>query len=279
MKSNILITLITFTLLIGCKSNRPTIDQDKNTTTKIEDVGIPIREYSISAVLWQQHSAEYRALTYQAFNMARIQLDYILDNKIEYAKPITIVVDIDETVLDNSPYSGKQVELNEEFSTFRWTEWVKKKQAKPISGALDFLNYAKSKEIEVFYISNRSINQKKETIENLRIMGFPFSDEAHVLLKANVSGKEPRRIQVTKSYEIVLLLGDNLSDFSMVFDNRSTIERNRSVDSLKAAFGTKFIVLPNPMYGDWETKGLLEGKYNWTPFQKDSIRRSKVISY
>jgi len=279
MKSNILIALITFTLLIGCRSNRSTINQDKNTTTKIEYIGIPIREYSISAVLWQQHSAEYRALTYQAFNMARIQLDNILDNKIEYAKPIAIVADIDETVLDNSPYSGKQVELNEEFSTFRWTEWVKKKQAKAISGALDFLNYAKSKEIEIFYISNRSINQKKETIENLRIMGFPFSDEAHVLLKANVSGKEPRRIQVKKSYEIVLLLGDNLSDFSAVFDDRSTIERNQRVDNLKTNFGKKFIVLPNPMYGDWETKDILEGKYDWSNFQKDSIRHQKLKSY
>jgi len=279
MKNNILIALIAFTLFIGCKSNRPTLNQNKNTTTEIENVGILIREYSISAVLWQQYSAEYRALTYQAFNMARIQLDNILDNKIEYAKPIAIVADIDETVLDNSPYSGKQVELNEEFSTFRWTEWVKKKQAKAISGALDFLNYAKSKEIEVFYISNRSINQKKETIENLRIMGFPFSDEAHVLLKEDVSGKESRRIQVNKSYEIVLLLGDNLSDFSAVFDDCSTIERNQMVDNLKTNFGKKFIVLPNPMYGDWETKGILEGKYNWTPFQKDSIRRSKLISY
>jgi len=279
MKSNILITLITFTLLIGCKSNRLTINQDKNATTKIENIVIPIREYSISAVLWQQHSAEYRALTYQAYNMARIQLDNIINDKIEYAKPIAIVADIDETVLDNSPYSGKQVELNEEFSTFRWTEWIKKRKAKGISGALDFFNYAKSKDIEVFYISNRSINQKKETIENLRIMGFPFSDEAHVLLKANVSGKEPRRLKVRESHEIVLLIGDNLSDFSMVFDNQSTAIRNTKVDSLKASFGTKFIVLPNPIYGDWETKGILERKYDWSNFQKDSIRHSKVISY
>jgi len=279
MKSNVLIALITFTLLIGCRSNRSITNQDKNATTKIEDVGIPIREYSISAVLWQQHSAEYRALTYQAFNMARIQLDNILDKKIEYAKPIAIVADIDETVLDNSPYSGKQVELNEEFSTFRWMEWVKKKQVKAMPGALDFLNYAKSKEIEVFYISNRSINQKKETIENLQMIGFPFADAAHVLLKKNSSGKEPRRLKVRESHEIVLLIGDNLSDFSMVFDNQSTASRNKKVDSLEAAFGTKFIVLPNPMYGDWETKGILEGKYDWSNFQKDSIRRSKVISY
>lgn len=93
--------------------------------------------------------------------------------------------------------------------------------------------------MEVFYISNRSINQKKETIENLQAMGFPFADEIYVLLRDTTSEKEPRRSNVRKSHEIILLIGDNLSDFSMVFDDRSTDERNKSVDCLKTAFGKK----------------------------------------
>jgi len=278
MKSNLSIVLLTFTLLIGCKSNKPTINQDENITI-IEDVGIPVREYSIQSVLWQQHAAEYRALSYQAFNMARIQLGNILNHKIEYAKPIAIVTDIDETVLDNSPYSGKQVELDEDFNTVRWTEWVKQKKAKALPGALDFFNYAKRNGVEVFYISNRSINNAIETIENLKMIGFPFADEAHVLLKDSLSGKEPRRLNVQRTHEIVLLLGDNLSDFSEVFDDQSTVVRNHKVESLKTYFGNKFIVLPNAMYGDWETHGILEGKYEWTNFQKDSIRHQKIRSY
>jgi 5'-nucleotidase (lipoprotein e(P4) family) len=118
-----------------------------------------------------------------------------------------------------------------------------------------------------------------ETIENLQVMGFPFADKAHVLLKDTISGKDPRRLQVQETHDIVLLLGDNLSDFSEVFDNRSTLERNKSVDSLKALFGVKFIVLPNAIYGDWETNGILEKKNDWSNFQKDSIRHQKIISY
>ena len=276
MRYNILVLFLAFAFLIGCKSQQT---QTENEALAVKNVIVSNREYSIQAVLWQQHSAEYRALAYQAFNLAQIQLDHILDNKIEYKKPVAIVTDIDETVLDNSPYSGKQIELDEPYSKLRWMEWVKKKKAKAIPGSLDFFNYAKSKGIEIFYISNRSVNQKKETIENLKTVGFPFADETHVLLKDITSEKETRRLQVTKSYEIIQLIGDNLSDFSMVFDNRSTADRNKSVDSLKAAFGKRFIVLPNPMYGDWETKGILEGKYNWTPFQSDSIRHQKIKSY
>jgi 5'-nucleotidase (lipoprotein e(P4) family) len=122
--------------------------------------------------------------------------------------------------------------------------------------------------VEMFSISNRSINQKKETIENLQMLGFPFADETYVLLKEDISGKESRRSIVQESHEIVLFVGDNLSDFSKVFDDQWTEVLNIRVDCLKSYFGKKFIVLPNPMYGDWETKGILEGKYNWTNFQK-----------
>jgi 5'-nucleotidase (lipoprotein e(P4) family) len=279
MKNNILITFFAVSLLFGCKSHDFSENQEEQKEGNIENINIPIREYSIQSVLWQQQAAEYRALAYQSFNLAQIQLDNMIANKMAFKKPLAIVTDIDETVLDNSPYSGKQIELDEEYSTLRWKEWVQKKKAKAIPGALDFFNYAKSKGVEVFYISNRSTKQKTETIENLQITGFPFADGAHVLLKDTISGKEPRRLQVQDTHEIVLLIGDNLSDFSEVFDDRSTIERNRTADSLKAVFGVKFIVLPNPIYGDWETKGILEGKYDWTNFQKDSIRHQKIRSY
>ena len=276
MKKNILITLFALTLIIGCKSQ---ITQTEYETPRVKNINSSIREYSILTVLWQQHAAEYRALTYQAFNIAQIQLDNILSNKIEYKKPLAIIADIDESLLDNSPYNGKLIELDEEYSKSRWLEWGKEKKAKAIHGALDFLKYAKSKDVEVFYISSRLVEQKAETLENLQRSGFPFADADHILLRANSSGKEQRRLKVQQSHEIVLLIGDNLSDFSMVFDNQSSSKRNNRVDSLRTSFGKKFIVLPNPMYGDWETKGILEGKYDWTNFQKDSIRHRKIKSY
>ena len=208
-----------------------------------------------------------------------MQLDIIIANTTDAKKPLAIAVDIDETVLSNSPYFGKQIQVDEDFSTSRWTEWIPQKKAKPIPGALHFLNEAKRKGVFVFYISNRAINQKNETIENLKLMEFPDTKTTQVLLKETISGKEPRRPQIQENYDIVLLIGDNLSDFSEVFDNRSTLEINTKVDSLKSLFGKKFIFLPNPMYGYWETNGILEGKYNWSNFQKVSIRHNKIKSY
>lgn len=276
MRYSSLILFLFSVLVIGCKSHVLPTDCE---LSEIEKDAFPTREYSVQAVLWQQHSAEYRALAYQAFNLAKIRLDNILDKATDAKIPLAIVTDIDETVLDNSPYSGKQIELNEEYSALRWKEWVEEKKAKAVPGAFGFLHYAKNRGVEIFYISNRSINQKKETIENLQIVGFPYADNKHVLLKDTARDKEARRDEVIKSHEIVLFLGDNLSDFTNIFDNRTTDARNKSVDSLESAFGKKFIVLPNPMYGDWETKGILEGKYHWTTFQKDSIRRKKIKSY
>lgn len=271
MKNIFFTILFVFTLFIGCKSQITQIKQEKTNS-------IPVKEHTIQALLWQQNAAEYKALTYQAYNLAQFQLDKILADN-DFSKPIAIVTDIDETVLDNSPYSGKQVELDENYSSSRWAEWVKKLKAEEIPGALSFFNFAKSKGVEVFYISNRSVNQTKETIENLKLKGFPFADETHVILKTSSSEKETRRNNVKKTHEIVLFLGDNLSDFSSVFENRSTAQRNKSADSLKVLFGKKYIVFPNPIYGDWETKGILEGKYNWTGLQKDSIRHKKITSY
>lgn len=279
MRNNLLITVFVFMLFIGCKSHKSQTSKVDATISKIENTNISVREYSILAVIWQQHAAEYRALTYQAFNTAHIQLDDILNNKAEYKKPLAIVADIDETVLNNSAYNGKLIELDEEYSKSIWLEWGKKKKAKAVLGSLDFFRYAQSKGVEVFYVSNRYSDQKRETLENLKLLGFPYSDEAHILLRTYVSGKETRRLKIKESHEIIMLLGDNLSDFSEVFDDQTTIVRNNKVDSLKAYFGNKFIVLPNPIYGDWETKGILEKNHNWTFSQKDSIRRAKIISY
>ncbi len=276
MKKSGMITLLAFAMLLGCKSQ---VSQTQNDSPQLQHSTIPPREYSIAAVLWQQHSGEYRALAYQAFNLAKMQLDLLLANNKMRGKPLAIVTDIDETILDNSPYSGKQIELQEDYVPERWTEWVNEKKAKPVPGALEFFKYAKSRGVEVFYISNRTVDQEKATLENMRAVGFPYSNSEYMLLADETSRKGKRRATVEETHEIIMLIGDNLSDFSTVFENRSTVDRNTSVDSLKAVFGNRYIVLPNAIYGDWETKGILEGKYDWTKFQKDSIRKRKVISY
>jgi len=246
---------------------------------KSEKPAIPIREYTIQSVLWQQNAAEYKALTYQSYFLARLQLDKVLTKMTSQNTNLAVVTDIDETVLDNSPFNGKLIELDKPFSKDLWLEWGNLSTADTIPGALEFFNYAVDRGVEIFYISNRYMEQQAATIKNLRKFGFPFADKAHVLLKDKTSAKESRRQKVTKKYQIVLLLGDNLSDFSSIFDKQGTKRRNALVDSLRYAFGSRFIVFPNPMYGDWESKGIYEGRYDWKPGQPDSIRFSKIQTY
>lgn len=238
-----------------------------------------INQHPINAILWQQHAAEYQALVHQAFNIAKAQLEIHLANPLQTDKPLAIITDIDETVLDNTPYNAKMALLGKDFDKQSWLDWGLQKSAKPLPGALAFFNHVAEKGIEIFYISNRYVEQTDETLENLHALGFPYANAAHIFLKDSVSGKEPRRNTVENKYEILLLLGDNLSDFSKVFDDRAHGKAHENVTKYQAAFGKRFIVFPNPIYGHWETKEIYHSKYDWTPAQKDSIRRSKLISY
>lgn len=237
-----------------------------------------IGAYTSNVILWQQHAAEYRALAHQAFTIARVQIDN-LPAPQSSTKPWAVVTDIDETVLDNTPYNAKIALLGKEYDKKSWFDWVLQEKAKAVPGALAFFNEVAAKGIEIFYISNRYEAQKQETIENLKLLGFPNADAEHVLLKGSISGKEPRRNAVEKTHQIALLLGDNLSDFSAVFDDRTDGKAHENVEKMRLLFGSKFIVFPNAIYGDWETKEIFDNKYDWTPAQKDSIRRAKLITY
>ncbi|NQX82486.1 MAG: 5'-nucleotidase, lipoprotein e(P4) family [Flavobacteriaceae bacterium] len=251
--------------LLGCKQN---IDNKADST--------PIREHSIQSVLWQQKSSEYKALCYQSFNMARLHFDNILENRDNSSKPLAIITDIDETILDNSPYNANMIKKDIEYSKKSWFDWGKKENATAIVGALDFFRYVESKNVEIFYISNRNVKQQTETISNLKKIGFPYLDDKHFLLKDSTSKKQARRNVVLESHDVIMYLGDNLSDFSDVFDG---LDRGMSIESVKSKLGFEFILFPNPMYGDWETKEIYSGKYDWSSHQKDSIRKSKLRGY
>ncbi len=264
-------------LLLGC-GVKPS-KENRNDTKTVDNLRMPIQEHTVQSVLWQQVSSEYRALCHQAYNLAQLQLESVLNSMDSIPKPLAIITDIDETVLDNSPFLGKLIELDEEFSKEKWTEWGRLIEAEPVPGALDFFSYAHSKRVDVFYISNRYDGQLEETIKNLEKLGFPNADKKHVLLRTESSEKEPRRKIVGETHNVVMLLGDNLSDFLKIFEVNSTSQRNFYGDSLKTQFGKKFIVLPNPMYGDWEGRGVYEGDYDRDPSEKNKIRRSKIMSY
>jgi 5'-nucleotidase (lipoprotein e(P4) family) len=217
-------------------------------------------EYQVAAILFMQKAGEYRALAYQAFNVARMQLDADFEKKnlkklpkAERKRARAVVVDVDETVLDNSPHQAFIVINQMPFTPDVWTQWVNQRKAKAIPGAAEFLTYASQKGVKVFYVTNRDEIHRQATIDNLKQTGFPDASDETVLVRATESGKEARRQKIMEKYRIVLLVGDNLNDLSSQFERKSVPDRFVEVDKTREMFGRKFIVLPNVMYGDWES--------------------------
>lgn len=233
-------------------------------------------DYLTMAVLYQQKSAEYRALCYQAFNFAKYKLDQS-SKAMGIMKAQAIVVDIDETVLDNSPYQAKSILDAINYPAF-WDDWVMKADAKPVPGALEFLQYASSQGAKIFYISNRKEKLREATLSNLMSLGFPNADNDHLLLQTEESSKKARRDNVAANHWIVMLIGDNLNDFSEVFEKKSIPERFEITDSLKSEFGNRFIVLPNAMYGDWES-AIYGYKYPANPDEKTEILHKALMKF
>lgn len=236
-----ILAILTVAFLSGCNQNSPEEKPKENSTKSHE---------ALQATLYHQTAAEMRALSYQAFNLARYRLDQSL-RKAGLSKQQAVVVDIDETVLDNSPHQARLIIENKRYPEY-WAAWCKKAEANPLPGAVDFLKYAQEKGVEVFYVSNRHDSLRKPTLENLRYLDFPFADDAHIFLKTTTSGKKKRRDKISENHEIVLLIGDNLADFSEVFEGGTILERFEKTNKYKEAFGSRFIVLPNAMYGEWE---------------------------
>ncbi|HQU84692.1 MAG TPA: 5'-nucleotidase, lipoprotein e(P4) family [Pyrinomonadaceae bacterium] len=217
-------------------------------------------EYQVAAILYMQKASEYRALAYQAFNLAKMQLDADADKKnqkkltkAERKMPRAVVVDIDETMLDNSPSQANGAKNRLPFDLKSWYAWGEMRKAKAIPGAVDFANYAKSKNVRIFYVSNRDEVQKQATIDNLKAVGFPDISDENVVLRQKESSKEARRQAIAQKYRIVMLIGDNLNDHAQVFEKKSVADRFAETDKAQNLFGTKYIVLPNAMYGDWES--------------------------
>ena len=211
-------------------------------------------EYQTGATLWMQTSGERVALSYQAFSLARMVLDRDLRTARSKRKR-ALIVDIDETILDNSRNQAWLIKNQQIFTDQNWLAWVNRAEATAIPGAVEFLNYATSRGVRVFYITNRKTAEKEGTATNLRKLGFPRVNDETLLVRTDTksSSKEPRRQSVSARYRVVLLMGDNLNDFSDVFENAKTVAERLSITNQnKTKFGARFIVLPNPMYGDWE---------------------------
>lgn len=244
------------------------------TMSKTTDTSNLVNAGKVWAALYQQRAAEYKALCFQAYNVARERIDQAV--KKHSGKPYAVVTDIDETLLDNSPYDAARAIQNLGYTSPSWKQWTAKAIADTVPGAPSFFKYAASKGVKVFYITNRDTSERVTTLKNLQFYHLPYADQAHLLLKKGSSSKESRRQLVLRKYNVVLLCGDNLPDFDALFDNNPPeSDRTAATQKLKKEFGNRYIVIPNPSYGDFEG-ALFKFNYRLTPGQKDSIIRSLI---
>lgn len=231
----------------------------------------------MQSTIWYQKSAEMQACYYQSFNLAK----YCLENNLKThkgTKKTAVVLDIDETVLDNSPFEANLIKTGQNYTLDLWRKWTDKKEAESLPGAVDFTNYAKKLGVEVIYISNRRVNELNATVENLKTEGFPNADSNFVFLRDTTGDKTERRERVSKDYDIILFVGDNLTDFDEKFANRDENLGFDNVKKHKSLFGNKYIILPNPMYGGWE-KPFFKNQKNLTSEQKQEIRKSVLKGF
>ena len=238
-------------LLMGCQSRPAAYDQ-------------------LDAMLWTQTSIEKELIFQQVFAAASSQLlpalhdrswdalpEGTLPQRNFAALPPAIIIDVDETVLTNTPLSARDVRNNRPFSYDLWNVWVEERKARALPGAVDFLQAVQTNGVNIFYVTNREHAQAQATLDNLKAQGAPVADVEHVLGANTPTGgceqagydKTCRRAWVGENYRVLMLIGDSFGDF---IESGSGLAAQRAAAKPYAGWlGTRWFVLPNPTYGDW----------------------------
>src|SRR5258706_1481191 len=222
----------------------------------------------LNATLWMQRSVEYKANATALFALARLRLDEALADKNWTAAPAEqtgayqglpppLLLDADETLIDNSPFQAWMVLNNTTFSPKVWTQFVSAEISGAIPGAVEFAKYADSKGVKVFYVTNRTAAEEESTRRNMQKLGFPMGGNVDTFLTSGekpewTSAKGTRRAHVAKDYRVLLNMGDNFGDFVDGYRG-SEAERLKIYEDNKARWGREWLMLANPAYGSFES--------------------------
>ena len=219
------------------------------------------KESYVNGIIYQL-SAEVKGLQMQAYKLARIRLEDRLQEQAQgkYSKPLAIVTDLDETILSDTMYLADAVQRPESWDNGPFDKYyyagLSSVACKAIPGAVDFFNYASSKGIEIFYITNRDPDKGELTVKQLQYLGFPNADKDHIQVKLQdgSSNKTQRRNNVLKDHDVIMYLGDNIGDFTGDFKtDLGPVKRTEL--ALQAPYtdfwGDKWIVFPNATYGNY----------------------------
>ena len=242
-----------------------------------------LKEQNIMSVLYQQTAAERLAGSLQTFRSAKQALDNALADSSWSALPgqdvqgkrPAIIVDVDETVLDNTAYEARMILDGTKYPE-GWINWGKEAVATEVPGAKDFLNYAASKGVTIFYVTNRVIELKESTKKNLTKLDIPWDQGIDTVLMRGEnnwdSNKGPRRELIGEKYRVLLMVGDNLGDFVDAKDNNlSPKQRKEIVRAYSDYWGVKWFMIQNIAYGDWEG-ALYNFDYSLSPDEVNNAR-------
>lgn len=272
--------LVATSLALGaCKRSEhpsmPPVPEPRVVEPEVPPTPVIPADDNLNAVLWVQRSAEYAGVTRSLFRAAADRLDVALKEKHWDALvpdersaidadteklPPAVIMDIDETVLDNSPYQARLVLGAGEFSDRSWDQWVAEKKAKPLPGMVEFARAAEARGVTILYISNRAVHLQEATLANLRAEGLPVKDDSVFLgMGLAVEGCEQpgesdklcRRQLAGRNYRVLMQFGDQLGDFVRIPQNNAD-ERAGLLEEYGDWFGERWWMLPNPTYGSWE---------------------------
>lgn len=295
-------------VLTGCGTSQPAVapstvdalrqrvDSLQRTSTRLQaradslQQAASLRHPALLSTLWTQTAVEYDGVTRSAYELARLQMSRALADSVWTAsveqsamgsdayrtRPPAVVLDVDETVLDNAAYQARLIRDDETFGAASWTAWCRERAAGAVPGALAFVRAAVDRGVQVIYLTNRDAQVEAATRDNLQALGFPVDDAPDaVLTRGERAGWEPkseRRRWVAERYRILLLIGDNVGDF--VASDQTLPARDRLARTYDAYWGTRWIVLPNPQYGSW--RDAITGDDALPPLRQLHIERAHL---
>ena len=206
------------------------------------------------SVRWVRDAAEYRALALQTYRFAAAYIDTAAAGRA--AGSWAAVLDADETVINNVTYQLERAQQGLGYSSESWTAWVRRREATPIPGAAAFLARVRAMGGRIAIVTNRLQSECADTAAV-----FERHQLAHDALlcrpDAGPSDKNPRFEAVAAGrtpasstpVEVVVFVGDNILDFPRLSQQSALAD-----EAALAPFGTRYILLPNPMYGSWQPR-------------------------
>jgi len=243
--------LVAWAGLAACRSAAPAAPPQAASPPLAAPAPVASRPPS-GAIRWSRESAEHRAVYLQIYAAATTHVEQEAARRP--AGSWAVVLDADETVIDNSLYQLERDRAGLPFDAPSWHAWTKRREALPQPGARAFLLRVRELGGRIAIVTNRTMSECPDTEAVFRAHELVF-DVMLCKPDAGPSDKNPRFEAVARGttpaglppLEIVAFLGDNVYDFPGLSQ-----ELRLQDDRAFTAFGVRYFVLPNPMYGSWE---------------------------